>query len=168
MNLQYHTFQTPIGRLYIVAHEKALTACLFENELDLLKVDLKSLPKKENEVIKNAKNQLKDYFLGQRKKFKLPLEFKGTSFQVAVWNSLTEISYGELQSYGEQAKAIKRKNAVRAVAGTNAKNLINIIVPCHRVIGKDGRLVGYRGGLKAKEFLLTHEGHHIQQGKIVT
>jgi len=103
-------------------------------------------------------NQLKEYFSRQRKEFDLRLEMLGTDFQKKVWNELTKISYGETISYGELANKIGDKNLMRAVAAANGANPIPIIIPCHRVIGADGSLTGYGGGLDVKQKLLELEG----------
>lgn len=108
-------------------------------------------------VIDEAKIQLDEYFAGARREFDVPLLFAGTDFQQKVWNALLAISYGQTVSYGEMARQIGRPGAVRAVANANGANAISIFVPCHRVIGSNGALTGYAGGLEAKEFLLKLE-----------
>jgi methylated-DNA-[protein]-cysteine S-methyltransferase len=105
-----------------------------------------------------AARQLGQYFSGQRRKFELPLKFIGTEFQQRVWRALTEIPYGTTISYGELARRLGNPSASRAVGLANGKNPIAVIVPCHRVIGADGSLTGFGGGLPRKEWLLSHEG----------
>ena len=112
---------------------------------------------KGSEVLDKALKQMNEYFSGERKKFDLPLYFEGTEFQKSVWNELRKIPYGTTVSYKDIAEGIKNEKAVRAVGNANNKNKIMIIVPCHRVIGKNGKLVGFAGGLDKKEFLLKHE-----------
>ena len=112
---------------------------------------------KGSEVLDKALKQMNEYFSGERKKFDLPLYFEGTEFQKSVWNELRKIPYGTTVSYKDIAEGIKNEKAVRAVGNANNKNKIMIIVPCHRVIGKNGKLVGFAGGLDKKEFLLEHE-----------
>jgi methylated-DNA-[protein]-cysteine S-methyltransferase len=107
-----------------------------------------------------AVRQLNEYFAGSRREFDLPLRPQGTLFQQRVWQQLTEIRYGETLSYGELAKRIGNPNASRAVGLANGSNPISIVVPCHRVIGADGSLTGYGGGLERKRWLLAHEGLH--------
>jgi len=102
--------------------------------------------------------ELSEYFTGKRKVFDLPLDIRGTTFQVNSWNALLEIPYGQTRSYAEQAERIGNKKSVRAVANANRNNRISIIVPCHRVIGKNGTMTGYGGGIERKEFLLELEG----------
>ncbi|MBN1937224.1 MAG: methylated-DNA--[protein]-cysteine S-methyltransferase [Anaerolineae bacterium] len=109
-------------------------------------------------VIEMALVQLDEYFSGVRRVFDLPLGLHGTEFQQRVWRQLLEIPYGQTASYAEVARALGNPQAVRAVGLANGKNPISIIVPCHRVIGSDGNLVGYGGGLWRKEWLLKHEG----------
>ena len=108
-------------------------------------------------VIETAQQQLNEYFLNQRREFDIPLLFVGTDFQKKVWNELRNIPYGKTVSYGELARRIGMPKAVRAVANANAVNAISIIAPCHRVIGSDGSLTGYGGGLNRKKFLLELE-----------
>lgn len=108
-------------------------------------------------VIETAQQQLNEYFLNQRREFGIPLLFVGTDFQKKVWNELRNIPYGKTVSYGELARRIGMPKAVRAVANANAVNAISIIAPCHRVIGTDGSLTGYGGGLNRKKFLLELE-----------
>lgn len=110
-----------------------------------------------NDILLEAKKQIEKYFLKKRKVFDLPLKFNGTDFQKAVWNSLLRIPYGETRSYKDIAEDIKNSKACRAVGMANNKNNIIIIVPCHRVIGKNNKLVGYACGLDIKEKLLNLE-----------
>ena len=111
----------------------------------------------ETALIKEAYQQLSEYLKGERKEFDLPLNPKGTDFQKRVWRALCNIPYGETRSYKQIAEAIGNSKAVRAVGMANNRNPITIVVPCHRVIGADGKLVGYGGGLEMKEFLLRLE-----------
>lgn len=112
-------------------------------------------------ALKQAKQQLEEYLAGKRKQFTLPLDIRGTPFQKRVWQALLEIPYGQVRSYKEIAKAIKAPQAVRAVGGANNKNSLPIFVPCHRVIGSSGSLVGYRAGLTIKRKLLELEGVNL-------
>ena len=112
-----------------------------------------------SEVIEMAEQQLNEYFLHQRHEFDIPLLFVGTDFQKKVWNELLKIPYGTTISYGELSRRIGMPKSVRAVASANAVNAISIIAPCHRVIGSNGSLTGYGGGLERKRFLLELEIH---------
>lgn len=132
-----------------------------EHELRQLADELGlEVPISENHHIKKLKNELGHYFDGSLSRFTVPVHLIGTSFQKRVWQELMKIPFGQTRTYAEQARAIGDIKAIRAVAGTNAANRINIVVPCHRVIGSDGRLTGYRGGIHRKRFLLTHEREH--------
>ncbi len=111
----------------------------------------------ETELIKKAATQLNEYFQGKRTVFDLPLDYEGTPFQIKVWQELQKIPYGQTRSYKEIAKAINNPKAYRAVGNANNHNRIMIIIPCHRVIGSNNKLVGYAGGLKMKEMLLSLE-----------
>lgn len=112
---------------------------------------------KSTKVIEKTIKQLEDYFKGKRKAFDIPLLFLGTDFQKMVWKALENIPYGETISYMQIAKNIKNEKAIRAVANANNANALAIIVPCHRVIGSDGKLVGYAGGLDKKQMILNLE-----------
>ncbi|WP_431733585.1 methylated-DNA--[protein]-cysteine S-methyltransferase [Fusobacterium necrophorum] len=115
------------------------------------------MEEKRTELLEEAERQLQEYFAGRLQHFDLPLHPQGTEFQKKVWKALMSIPYGETRSYGEIAKQIGKEKAVRAVGGANHVNPISIVIPCHRVIGKNGSLTGYGGGLKIKETLLTLE-----------
>lgn len=108
-----------------------------------------------------AAGQLEEYFGGKRTSFDIPLDLRGTPFQLQVWQALARIPYGEVRSYKQIAEAIGSPKAVRAVGGANNRNPVSIIIPCHRVIGAGGDMVGYGGGLPIKQFLLSHEGYPI-------
>ncbi len=111
-----------------------------------------------SEIIETTKTQLAEYFLQERSVFSIPLYFIGSTFQKKVWHALMEIPYGKTATYLELSKKIENEKAIRAVASANGANAFSIIVPCHRVIGSDGKLVGYAGGLNVKKQLLTLEG----------
>ncbi|RLD66988.1 MAG: cysteine methyltransferase [Bacteroidetes bacterium] len=107
--------------------------------------------------------QLNEYFEGKRKKFKLPLQQEGTDFQQTVWNKLLNIPFGQTISYLDLAKKLGDKNTIRAAASANGKNKLNIVIPCHRVIGSNGKMVGYGGDLWRKKWLLNHELNHSEK-----
>ena len=140
-----------IGKLYITAKEGVLTG-IYHSKQNA------PLIKSPNLVIQKACKQLDEYFEGKRKKFDLKLKFEGTNFQKIVWMELAKIPYAKTISYSELAHKIKNPKAVRAVGSANGKNPFSIIIPCHRVIAKDGSLGGYAGGLKKKTALLKIEG----------
>ncbi len=114
----------------------------------------------QNSFLLLVTSQLNEYFKGNRKEFNLPLKLVGTNFQVECWEALLNIPYGETRSYQEQAISIGNPKAVRAVGGANNKNKIGIIIPCHRVIGKDGSLTGYFSGIEHKKYLLDLESRN--------
>ena len=157
-NYAYKSIASPYGKLKLVASDKGLAAVLWEKD-DPRRVRL-GTPKHdpENKFLKQTETQLKAYFEGKLKKFTVPLDFKGTDFQKSVWAALLTIPFGETRSYGEIARQIGRPDASRAVGAANGRNPISIITPCHRVLGSNGRLTGFAGGLEAKDHLLQHEG----------
>jgi methylated-DNA-[protein]-cysteine S-methyltransferase len=149
--------KSPVGRLKLVANQRGLAAILWEND-DPKRVRLAPLVEDENHpVLLKAERQLNDYFAGKLKKFSLRFDFAGTEFQKEVWRALAAIPFGETRSYGDIARQIGRPKAVRAVGAANGRNPISIIVPCHRVIGSNGKLTGFAGGLETKAFLLKTE-----------
>ena len=149
-------YNTKIGEIAIEENGLAITRLYFVNK-DLEKeVEIKE----ETWLMRKAIKEIKEYLEGKRNSFDLPLEPEGTEFQKKVWNVLKEIPYGETRSYGEIAKLIGNEKASRAVGMANNKNPIMIMIPCHRVIGVNGKLVGYAGGLDVKEKLLNMEKNH--------
>jgi methylated-DNA-[protein]-cysteine S-methyltransferase len=152
-------YNTKIGRISIEENGTSIT------KLDFISKDVQEdiIEKNETVLLKQAINELNEYLDGNRSSFDLPLEPKGTEFQKKVWNALKEIPYGETRSYGEIAKIIGNEKASRAVGMANNKNPIAIIVPCHRVIGANGKLVGYAGGLDLKEKLLELEKNNAKR-----
>lgn len=154
----FKTLASPVGTLKLIASHKGLTAVLWEND-DPDRVRLSALMEEAGHpVLVAAERQLAEYFGGARKVFDLPLDFQGTDFQKQVWAALLTIPFGETRTYAEIARAVGRPAAYRAVGAANGKNPISIVAPCHRVIGADGTLTGFAGGLKAKRYLLEHEG----------
>lgn len=150
--MNFLCLKTPIGNLQIEATDKYITSVKF-----LKNKKGKSTPKSPR-VLKDCKKQLEEYFQGKRTKFSLPLSQEGTEFQKRVWSELKRIPYGKLRSYGEVAKKIGKPLASRAVGGANNKNSLPILIPCHRVVGSSGKLVGFAAGVSTKEWLLEHEG----------
>jgi methylated-DNA-[protein]-cysteine S-methyltransferase len=156
----FKLMDSPVGILTLVASETGLSAVVWKNE-DPHRVRLGRLGEsREHPVLVEAEQQLRHYFAGDRQSFDLQLDFVGTDFQTKVWNALLAIPYGQTRSYAEVASAISSPRAVRAVGAANGKNPISIIAPCHRVIGSNGDLIGYAGGLAAKQYLLALEGTH--------
>lgn len=148
--MDVRTIQTPVGLLKLTAGETALTGVW---------LNAKGTPDRTRPagLLAEAERQLAAYFAGRLKTFDLPLELTGTPFQREVWTALQDIPFGATWSYGELAERIGRSDAVRAVGAANGQNPIPIVVPCHRLIGKDGSLTGFGGGLTMKAWLLKHE-----------
>lgn len=161
MQLVYMYMDSPVGVLKLVAHDQALVAVMWDNE-DHKRVRLAELIEdRQHPMLHKVKQQLEEYFAGQRQQFDLPLDFQGTAFQQQVWQALLSIPYGETRSYKEIAVQLGNEKAVRAVGAANGKNPISIIAPCHRVIGSSGALVGFAGGLDKKQILLSLEQSQI-------
>lgn len=149
--------QTPVGKLKLVASDEGLAAILWEND-DPQRVRLASLQEHpEHPVLLETERQLRDYFAGKLEKFTVKLDFAGTKFQKKVWAALVTIPFGETRTYAQIAQQIGHPAAVRAVGAANGKNPISIIAPCHRVIGSNGKLTGFAGGLAVKAHLLEIE-----------
>nr|WP_294488785.1 methylated-DNA--[protein]-cysteine S-methyltransferase [uncultured Anaerosporobacter sp.] len=143
-------YKCPVGMLCIEEEDGVIIAVYHDEKPDL-SMD------KETTILGKAVEQLEEYFQGTRKQFDLPLQLRGTDFQLKVWKTLQIIPYGKTYSYGEIAKKIGNSKASRAVGGANNKNPILIIVPCHRVIGANGSMVGFAAGIGVKEYLLNLE-----------
>lgn len=144
----YYGYNAKLGKIYISADEKNILEISFNKP---------NYREKETSLIKKAFSELEEYFNGQRKTFDLPLKFEGTEFQKKVWKELIKIPYGKTITYKELAKAVGNEKACRAVGMANNKNKIMIVIPCHRVIGSNGDLTGYAGGLNIKKQLLDLE-----------
>lgn len=155
MNLIHQYLELPTCKLRVVASERGLRGVFF---LAGWREPNMASEVGSNAILVQAIAELSEYFSGQRKEFTVPLDEVGTDFQLRVWQLLREIPYGQTITYGELARRFGDPNAVRAVAGANARNPIGIVTPCHRVIGANGKLTGYAGGLENKEFLLRLEG----------
>ncbi len=157
MQLYFKEIDSPVGLLKLVAHDQALVAVLWENESPN-RVRVATLIEDQNHpVLLNTQQQLTEYFNQTRTIFDLALDFQGTDFQKKVWQALLTIPFGETRSYKQIAEQIGNVKAVRAVGAANGKNPISIIAPCHRVVGANGKLVGFAGGLENKEILLKIE-----------
>ena len=153
---------SPFGPLTIVGSGAGVRAILWPGDDPARAgLDATALRSRSTDVLDETARQLAGYFEGERTGFDLPLDLHGTAFQLAAWRALTEIPYGETRSYAEQAALLGRPAAVRAVGAANGRNPISIVVPCHRVVGSDGSLRGFAGGIDAKAALLAFErrGH---------
>ncbi len=159
---------TPLGPMFIGATPKGICLLEFANRT-MLESQLHDLQKRlkspiltgKNQHIEQAGNELQEYFKGKRKKFTVTLDPQGTVFQQSVWQVLLAIPYGKTISYLQQAQQLNKPSAVRAVANANGANKISIIIPCHRVIGSDGNLTGYGGGIERKQWLLDLESRLV-------
>jgi methylated-DNA-[protein]-cysteine S-methyltransferase len=156
--MYYCYLDTPIGELLLAGENNALSMIGFPK--GSMRRDPESDWIYNEKPLAKAREQLQEYFAGDRKDFDLPLQFDGTEFQVKVLNALQKIPYGETVSYGEIARRIGKPKAVRAVGAANGRNPIPIVVPCHRVIGSSGDLTGFGGGLDTKEALLRLEAEN--------
>lgn len=157
MTHAFKTIRSPVGELTLVAEARGLAAILWENDrpgrvrLGALTADA------AHPVLVETERQLREYFGGRRRAFDVPLFFSGSAFQQRVWRALLTIPFGETRSYGEIARQIGNPAASRAVGAANGRNPISIIAPCHRVVGSNGKLTGFAGGLDAKKYLLELE-----------
>lgn len=160
--IQY--FKTAYGELLLGSYEDQLCLCDWRYRRMRTTIDTRltkgldaEFQLKKDKIIEQAKQQLNEYFSGTRKIFDIPLLMVGTDFQKNVWNELIKVPYGKTSTYLVLAENLGNKNAVRAVANANGANAISLIIPCHRIIGSNGELVGYAGGLRAKQKLLDLE-----------
>lgn len=155
MTIEQYKMQSSIGPLYLVASSMGLQGIFWLPK----GIEVKKIPK--NKFILQAKDELEEYLIGERKKFTVPLDIIGSAFQKKVWSELSAIPYGETRSYKDIALKLHDRNASRAVGTANGKNPLSLIVPCHRVISSDGSLGGYAGGLEIKIKLLKLESERI-------
>jgi methylated-DNA-[protein]-cysteine S-methyltransferase len=146
-------YESPIGVLEIVGTNDAIISILFSDRDKSVNIIKEETPM----VLMDCFNQLDEYFKGERYQFTFPYIFEGTDFQKKVWKALTSIPYAETGTYKDIAISIENEKAVRAVGSANGKNKLSIVIPCHRIIGSNGKLTGYAGGLWRKEWLLQHE-----------
>ncbi len=162
INIEY--WKTPYGELLLGSHDGKLALCDWRYRKMRSTIDQRvktgiggEYVEESDDVIEKAKSQLNEYFDQKRKVFDVPLQFVGTDFQKRVWESLLKVPFGKTATYLNLAEDMGDKNAVRAVASANGANALSIFVPCHRIVGSDGKLVGYAGGLRAKKKLLELE-----------
>ncbi len=149
--MRYTTIESPIGELLLAGDERGL------RRLHMSPFTIEDHWERDDDLFAGVRRQLDEYFAGARRDFDVALDLNGNSFELAVWGALLEIPYGETASYGEIARRVGHPDAPRAVGVANARNPVALIVPCHRVIGSDGSLTGYGGGLDRKRFLLDLE-----------
>ncbi len=154
----YTRVASPVGALLLASNGQALTDLHILSGQYVPAIASHWQASGDDAVLQQARQELTEYFAGQRQVFTLALAAQGTVFQQMAWQTLLRIPFGQTQSYGQQAAWMGKPKAVRAVGGANGKNPIAIVIPCHRVVGADGSLTGYSGGMAHKKFLLRHEG----------
>lgn len=157
MSRYYCHYASPIGDLVLIANEWALEAVSSQQTMPMQ--GARFAP--EQVILKQTQLELDEYFAGQRREFSVPLRPQGTTFQQRAWHALSQIPYGQTRSYLQQAHMLNQPKAVRAVGGANGKNPILILIPCHRVIGANGKLVGFSSGIEKKQFLLKLEQQYL-------
>lgn len=165
--VDYEIYSTEFGEVGIAADDEGIVALEFHSAERPMRLE-KDWQRRSTALTDLAARQLEEYFAGGRRNFELPLNPRGTDFQRSVWDELLRIPYGNTRSYREQAEALGNLKAIRAVARANGANRIAVVIPCHRVIGADGSLTGYAGGLEMKARLLTLEGAgFVQQNQLL-
>jgi len=163
------THQTPVGDLTLIASDQGLRAILWPKE-SARRAGIAERPRRgpDHRILKQTAAQLDEYFAGTRRSFDIPLDLEGTPFQVAAWRALASIPFGGTTSYGQQAAALGIPTAARALGAANRANPVCIVLPCHRVIGADGSLTGFAGGLPTKQWLLDHEARVLMATFVAT
>ncbi len=156
------THPTPVGDLTLIASDHGLRAILWPKESPR-RAGIANRPRRDPDhpILTQTAAQLDEYFAGTRTAFEIPLDLEGTRFQVAAWRALANIPFGSTTSYGQQATALGIPTAARALGAANRANPVCIVLPCHRVIGADGSLTGFAGGLASKQWLLDHEANAL-------
>ena len=155
MILSETTMESPLGPLRLLADDKGLRGLYYQDHKNIPNLD--SNADENHPVLSETRQQLEEYFCGERRDFELPLSLQGTPFMLEVWEALGKIPFGAKVTYGQLAESIGRPKASRAVGRANGLNPISIVLPCHRVVGSNGKLTGYAGGLGNKDWLLRHE-----------
>ena len=158
---------SPVGELTLVANDRGLRAVLWADDDGRVRIpddELDGNPAEAERIVEMAAAQLEEFFEGSRTEFDVPLDPHGTPFQLSAWETLRTIPFGQTMSYGEQARTMGDPNKARAVGSANGRNPLSIIVPCHRVVGSNGHLTGFGGGLTAKAWLLDHEKQVLAAG----
>ena len=163
------THGTPVGELTLIASDRGLHAILWPRTATH-NPTITPRPRRnpEHPILRHTATQLDEYFAGTRTTFDIPLDLRGTRFQVAAWRALAEIPFGDTTTYGRQAAALGVPTAARAIGAANRVNPVCIVLPCHRVIGANGSLTGFAGGLHVKQWLLDHEARVSYERSIVS
>ena len=165
MDYYSKTINSPVGKLKLFARNEALVGILWERDKPRRTHIESSIEKIDHPILLETEKQLNEYFNGERKQFEIKLDFIGTDFQKQVWQALLTIPFGETRSYRQIATQLNNPQSVRAVGAANGKNPISIIAPCHRVIGMNGSLTGFAGGIENKEILLKLENSKLHFNK---
>ena len=156
----------PFGELTVVASDKGVRYITFENDAHPKSFqNMSVMDDASHPVVARTLSQLGEYFNGTRRTFDVPLDLVGTEFQVQAWNALAKVPYGTTASYAQQAASIGRPKATRAIGAANGRNPVVVVLPCHRIVGADGSLTGFGGGLPVKKWLLDHEANVAQGPK---
>ena len=155
--LAYDSYDSPHGRLYLVASRRGLAGVYFERQKHFPAGRREWLRDPRHPAIRRAKKELREYFAGRRRRFTVSLDAAGTPFQRAIWKAIAKVRFGETLSYGELAKRAGHAGSARAAGAATGRNPLGIVVPCHRIVGSNGRLTGYAGGLARKRALLALE-----------
>ncbi|MCA9777011.1 MAG: methylated-DNA--[protein]-cysteine S-methyltransferase [Candidatus Eremiobacteraeota bacterium] len=155
MKIYETTISTPLGKLRLLATENGLRGIYYQDHKNV--PSLTTEPSQNHPILSETERQLAEYFAGSRRDFDLSLDLQGTPFMLQVWQALGQISFGTSVTYGELARDLGNPKASRAVGRANGLNPVSIVLPCHRVVGSNGKLTGYAGGLDNKEWLLKHE-----------
>lgn len=162
MEYNYGNMKSPVGLLHFLSDGKSLVGLIFDSNWKEFSGPFEGrIRAYTDKTIRTAQKQLNEYFAGTRKRFDVVVGYSGTEFQKQAWKSLQKIPFGKTICYSEQAAEMKNPKAVRAVGRANGQNRIAIVIPCHRVVGKNGALTGFSGGIKIKEQLLQLEGRRI-------
>lgn len=161
---EWRALETPVGPMLLAGNDDSLHNVFLPNAAGELAETIDPAREGLPRAVAKAERQLGEYFSGERREFDLPLDPQGTDFQRAVWLALGEIPYGETATYGDVAARVGKPTAYRAVGATNGRNPLPVVLPCHRVIGANGKLVGYGGGLELKQQLLDHERRVLGRG----
>lgn len=154
----YDRFQSPQGGMLLVANDTGLAGVFFDRQKHHPTMQADWMKSSSHKLLRQAKRELGEYFAGKRRRFAVPLAPDGTPFQRAVWKAISTVSFGETISYGELARRAKHPGSARAAGAATGRNPLGIIVPCHRIVGANGSLTGYAGGLQRKRALLALEG----------
>ena len=172
MKIPTYSYKSPLGVLLLGSYKEHLCLCDWQFRKKRAMIDKRiqeglqvKYSSEKSDVIAKAIQQLEEYFAGERKNFSIPLELVGTPFQKTVWQALQEIPWGQTETYSALSERMQNPKAIRAVATANGANALSIFIPCHRIVGANGDMVGYAGGVTNKRKLLQGEGVDLQQGQ---